>query len=157
MTTYRELNQSLKLGEHFICELSDCNQALLYQSEQAREIFTKAIRKSGLSIVGEGFYQFSPHGFTCYLLLEESHASLHSWPEYGYCAIDLFTCNLTLDVVPLFEELKLLFEAGHSSVVKVPRYAFVEQLYQPDPQISQPEPAAVRSLPVGYAQKGGIL
>jgi S-adenosylmethionine decarboxylase proenzyme len=133
--TDKELNQSLKLGEHFICELSDCNRALLYESERARDIFTRAIRKIGLSIVDEGFYQFSPHGFTCYLLLEESHASLHSWPEHGYCAIDLFTCNLTLDVVPLFDDLKILFEAGHSSVVKVPRYAFVEPLYRPDRQI----------------------
>jgi S-adenosylmethionine decarboxylase len=120
------LDQFLKLGEHFICELSDCDQALLFDSERARKLFTQAIRSSGLTVIDEGFFQFSPHGFTCYLLLAESHASLHAWPEYGYCAIDLFTCNLHLDVQPLFNTLKDLFRARYSSVEKVERRAMVE-------------------------------
>jgi S-adenosylmethionine decarboxylase len=103
------LERQLKLGEHFICDFSDCDRDLLLNSVRARELFTEAIRESGLTIVSEGFYQFSPHGFTCFLLLAESHASLHAWPEYGYCAIDLFTCNLSMDIQPLVEKLKKLF------------------------------------------------
>jgi len=99
----------IKLGEHFICDLSDCNREFLLDGERARALFTQAVRDSGLTIVSEGYYKFSPHGFTCFLLLAESHASLHAWPEFGYCAIDLFTCNLEMDIHPLVAELQSLF------------------------------------------------
>lgn len=106
----------LKLGEHYICDLSDCDRDLLLDSDRSRDLFTEAVRDSGLTIVSEGFYRFSPHGFTCFLLLAESHASLHAWPEYGYCAIDLFTCNLEMDLHPLIEKIQMLFGSVQCSV-----------------------------------------
>jgi S-adenosylmethionine decarboxylase proenzyme len=117
------LDGHLKLGEHFICDLSDCNRALLLDGDHSRELFTQAVREAGLTIVSEGFYKFSPHGFTCFLLLAESHASLHAWPEYGYCAIDLFTCNLSMDIRPLVEKLQILFGSGQCSVRNIDREA----------------------------------
>lgn len=119
------MDRHLKLGEHFICDLSDCDRELLLDSDHSRELFTKAVRDSGLTIVSEGFYRFSPHGFTCFLLLAESHASLHAWPEHGYCAIDLFTCNLEMDIRPLVEKLQMLFGSGQCSVRVVDRNAEV--------------------------------
>lgn len=119
------MEERLKLGEHFVCDLSDCDPALLLQSERARELFTQAIRESGLTIVSEGFYQFSPHGFTCFLLLAESHASLHAWPEYGYCAIDVFTCNLHMDITPLMRKLQELFGCERIDIRTVDRIAAV--------------------------------
>jgi S-adenosylmethionine decarboxylase len=59
---------ALKLGEHFICDFSDCNKALLMDSERAHGLFSEAVRASGLNVVDEGFYKFAPHGFTCFLL-----------------------------------------------------------------------------------------
>ena len=115
----------MKLGEHFICDLSDCNRELLFDGDRARELFTRAVRDSGLTIVSEGFYKFSPHGFTCFLLLAESHASLHAWPEYGYCAIDLFTCNLHMDIRPLVQKLQLLLGCRDCSVRIIDRDAVV--------------------------------
>lgn len=119
------MDRHLKLGDHFICDLSDCDRELLLDSDRARELFTEAIRDSGLTIVSEGYYRFNPHGFTCFLLLAESHASLHAWPEHGYCAIDLFTCNLDMDIQPVVQKLKYLFGSGHCSVRKVNRVAEV--------------------------------
>src|SRR5512144_1566246 len=92
-------------------------------SERAYSLFAQAVHESGLTVVDEGFYKFSPHGFTCFLLLAESHASLHAWPEYGYCAIDLFTCNLHMDIHPLVQELQALFNSGRCSVRTVDRNA----------------------------------
>jgi S-adenosylmethionine decarboxylase len=117
------LKDLLKLGEHFVCDLSDCDPALLLDSERARERFTQAIRESGLTVVSEGFYKFSPHGFTCFLLLAESHASLHAWPEHSYCAIDVFTCNLQLDIDPLVRKLQDLFGCERITVRAVDRVA----------------------------------
>lgn len=115
----------LKLGEHFICDLSDCDRDLLLDSDRSRDLFTQAVRDSGLTIVSEGYFQFSPHGFTCFLLLAESHASLHAWPEHGYCAIDLFTCNLEMDIRPLVNKLQTLFGSGQCSVRTIDRLAEV--------------------------------
>ncbi len=117
------MNAQLKLGEHYICDLSDCNRELLYDSDRAGQLFSKAVRESGLTVVDEGFFPFSPHGFTCFLLLAESHASLHAWPEYGYCAIDLFTCDLDLDLTPLINQIKEIFGASQCSIRKVARVA----------------------------------
>jgi S-adenosylmethionine decarboxylase proenzyme len=117
------LDGHLKLGEHFICDFSQCDRDLLLDSDRARDLFTQAVRDSGLTIVSEGFYRFSPHGFTCFLLLAESHASLHAWPEYGYCAIDIFTCNLGQDILPLVNQIQSLFQSGHCSLRLVDREA----------------------------------
>jgi S-adenosylmethionine decarboxylase len=115
------LNGQIKLGDHFICDFSDCDQELLLNGDHARMLFTQAVRDSGLTIVSEGFYKFSPHGFTCFLLLAESHASLHAWPEYGYCAVDLFTCNLDMDIRPLVNQLGSLLGSSACSIRKIDR------------------------------------
>jgi len=117
------VNTSLKLGEHYIVDLSNCDRDLLLDSERAYRAFSRAIHESGLTVVDEGFYKFSPHGFTCFLLLAESHASLHAWPEYGYCAIDLFTCAIDKDLLPLIQQIRDAFGATHFSFRKLDRDA----------------------------------
>ena len=119
------MNATLKLGEHYIFDLSDCNHETLMDSEKSYSLFAQAVRESGLTVVDEGFYKFSPHGFTCFLLLAESHASLHAWPEHGYCAIDLFTCALGKDMVPLLMRLKELFGADDFALRKLDREAAI--------------------------------
>ncbi len=120
------MNATLKLGEHYICDLSNCNRQLLMDGERVHSLFSQAVRKSGLTVVDEGFYKFSPHGFTCFLLLAESHASVHAWPEYGYCAIDLFTCAIGKDLLPLIQQIKSVLGADNFSVRKLDRDADVE-------------------------------
>jgi S-adenosylmethionine decarboxylase proenzyme len=120
------VNANLKLGEHYIFDLSDCNRELLMDSEKAYSLFAQAVRDSGLTVVDEGFYKFSPHGFTCFILLAESHASLHAWPEHNYCAIDLFTCAIGKDFMPVLMRIKEAFGADDFSVRKLDREASVE-------------------------------
>lgn len=122
------MNATLKLGEHLIFDLSNCNHEILMDSERAYSLFAQAVRESGLTVVDEGFYKFSPHGFTCFLLLAESHASLHAWPEYDYCAIDLFTCAIGKDLMPLIQRLKDVFGAESYVLRKIDREAEVEQI-----------------------------
>ena len=125
------MNATLKLGEHYIFDLSDCNHETLIDGEKAYSLFAQAVRESGLTVVDEGFYKFSPHGFTCFLLLAESHASLHAWPEYGYCAIDLFTCAIGMDMMPLLQRLKAAFGADDFALRKLDREAAVEPKFMP--------------------------
>lgn len=91
-------------------------------------MFSRAVRESGLTVLDETYHAFAPHGFSCLLLLAESHASLHAWPEHGYIAVDLFTCNLEMDTQPLVETLKAAFGAQTAQVMKVNRMALAEVL-----------------------------
>ena len=127
------MNATLKLGEHYICDLSNCNRDLLLDPERASALFSQAVKESGLTVVDEGFYKFSPHGFTCFLLLAESHASLHAWPEYGYCAVDLFTCAIGKDLIPLIQQIKAALGADNFSLRKLDRDADVERFSVPAP------------------------
>ena len=122
------MNATLKLGEHFIFDLSDCNHEILMDGELAYSLFAQAVRESGLTVVDEGFYKFSPHGFTCFLLLAESHASLHAWPEHNYCAIDLFTCAIGKDMMPLILRIKDAFGADKFTLRKIDRDAEIETM-----------------------------
>lgn len=119
----------MKLGEHYICDLSNCSRDILLDSERAYQLFAQAVRDSGLTVVDEGLYKFSPHGFTGFLLLAESHASLHAWPEYGYCAIDLFTCAIGKDLVPLIERIRDAFGADKYTLRKLDRDAEIKKVY----------------------------
>ena len=94
-------------------------------SDRSYALFGAAVRESGLTVLDEGFYKFSPYGFTCFLLLSESHASLHAWPEHGYCAIDLFTCNLKMDLIPLLDHLKIAFRAESYTLRRLDRSSLV--------------------------------
>ena len=122
------MNATLKLGEHFIFDLSDCNHEILMDGELAYSLFAQAVHESGLTVVDEGFYKFSPHGFTCFLLLAESHASLHAWPEHNYCAIDLFTCAIGKDMMPLILRIKESLGADKFTLCKIDRDAEIEAM-----------------------------
>jgi S-adenosylmethionine decarboxylase proenzyme len=122
------VNATLKLGEHFIFDLSDCNHEILMDGERVYSLFAQAVRENGLTVVDEGFYKFSPHGFTCFLLLAESHASLHAWPEYDYCAIDLFTCAIGKDMMPLIQRIREVLGANNFSLRKIDREAEIEKI-----------------------------
>jgi S-adenosylmethionine decarboxylase len=117
----------MQLGDHLIVDLSGCDPELLLNPERSRDLFFNAVKGAGLTVVSEGFYRFSPHGFTCFFLLAESHASLHAWPEYGYLAVDLFTCNLDRDLNPLLGKIQEMFGSTHLSVRSIKRTARVEE------------------------------
>ena len=58
-----------------------------------RDIFTRAILKSKMTILNEYTHKFSPCGVTCLFALAESHVSCHTWPEFGRMNADFFTCG----------------------------------------------------------------
>jgi len=53
----------------------------------------EAARAVGATIIGDSFHQFDPIGVTGVVAISESHLCIHTWPEYGYAAVDIFTCG----------------------------------------------------------------
>lgn len=81
------------LGTHILLELRDCNSKLLDDLPHIRESLLTAARDIGVTVIGDSFHQFSPQGVTGVIAIAESHLCIHTWPEYGYAAVDIFTCG----------------------------------------------------------------
>ena len=81
------------LGYHVLLELRDCNPVLLNDLNYIRQAMLTAALDVGATVVGESFHRFSPQGVTGILAIAESHISIHTWPEYGYAAADIFSCG----------------------------------------------------------------
>ena len=81
------------LGIHLLLELRDCNPQLLDDLPYIRDSLINAADKTGATIIGESFHQFNPQGVTGVIAIAESHLCIHTWPEFGYAAVDIFTCG----------------------------------------------------------------
>ena len=81
------------LGTHLILDLKECDPELLDDLEFVKGTMMEAARSVGATIVGESFHKFDPIGVTGVVAIAESHLCIHTWPEYGYAAIDIFTCG----------------------------------------------------------------
>ena len=81
------------LGRHLLLELKDCNEEVLNDLDFLKGCLNEAAVQCGATVVGESFYHFSPHGVSGVVNIAESHLSIHTWPEYGYAAVDVFTCG----------------------------------------------------------------
>jgi S-adenosylmethionine decarboxylase len=80
-------------GRHCMIELWGCPAALLDDPAAVREAMLAAVAASGCTLLWECAHRFSPQGVTIVGLLAESHISIHTWPEHGYAAADVFTCG----------------------------------------------------------------
>lgn len=76
-----------------IAEFYGCSADLISRSETVKRIMNRAVRKSNLTKIRSHYHQFRPSGVTGVVLLAESHITMHSWPEYNYLALDLFSCG----------------------------------------------------------------
>ena len=81
------------LGTHLLLDLNECDAALLDDAAVVRHALLAAADEAGATVVGEVFHKFSPVGVTGILSIAESHISVHTWPEYAYAAVDIFTCG----------------------------------------------------------------
>ncbi|MFE3576046.1 adenosylmethionine decarboxylase [Lysinibacillus sp. NPDC059133] len=101
------------LGHHILLELHDCNDALLNDVQQIKKIMCQAAHKAKATIVIEHFHHFSPYGVSGVVIIQESHLTIHTWPEYGYAAIDVFTCNSKLALQDAVQYITEQFNAGN--------------------------------------------
>lgn len=87
----------LPIGRHVIADLYDCPADLLNDLDVVSAAACYAAEASGATILNVHAHQFTPQGVTVLLLLAESHLSVHTWPEHGMAAADLFTCGENTD------------------------------------------------------------
>ena len=81
------------LGTHMLLDLKECNPKFLDDIHYIKQSLIGAANEAGATIVGETFHKFSPLGVTGVVAIAESHLCIHTWPEYAYAAVDIFTCG----------------------------------------------------------------
>jgi spermidine synthase len=86
-------NKKLQRGLHFTIDLYGCDPYILNSPEDLEKIMTLAAKAGSMEILKSHFHKFEPQGVTGFLLLSTSHISVHTWPEYGYAAFDVFSCS----------------------------------------------------------------
>ena len=85
------------LGRHILAEFFDCDNDILDDTEKIELIMKRAAIECGATIISSTFHEFNPHGVSGVVVIAESHLAIHTWPEYGYAAVDVFTCGETVD------------------------------------------------------------
>ena len=100
-------------GRHLILDLYGCDPGILDDYDELKRLLETALNMAGATILRIFGEKFEPQGVTLLALLAESHASVHSWPELGYVAIDLYTCGTATSTDKAAEFLKKKLKSTH--------------------------------------------
>ncbi|MDJ0774087.1 MAG: adenosylmethionine decarboxylase [Mastigocoleus sp. MO_167.B18] len=115
-------NQPLvPVGSHCILELYECPNHLLNDFEFISQALVEAVKEAKSTLLKEVTHQFEPYGITALALLAESHISVHTWPEIGYVAIDMFTCGEHAQPEKACNYLAKAFQANKHVLLTLPR------------------------------------
>ena len=80
-------------GKHFILDLWDAPKGVLNNYRFIRNTMLKAAEYAKIQVIQSNFHKFKPSGISGYVLIAESHISIHTWPNEGYASIDIYTCG----------------------------------------------------------------
>ena len=109
------------LGTHLLVELRDCNRQYLDDLPLIRKALITAAERVGATILGDTFHRFSPQGVTGIVAIAESHLSIHTWPEFGYAAVDIFTCGTGFNPRDAASMIIDRLESADSEVIELHR------------------------------------
>jgi len=109
------------LGTHLLVELKGCNVKILNDLKRIEDALVSAAKEAKATIVETYFHKFSPFGISGVVVIAESHLSIHTWPEYGYAAVDIFTCGDTLQPAVAAAFLINKLQSKNPSIMEVKR------------------------------------
>ena len=109
------------LGTHLLIELKECNPEILKNLEKVRSAMISAAREARATIIDVSFREFNPFGISGIVVIAESHLTIHTWPEYGYAAVDIFTCGDSIKSDIAASYLIEQFECKDPSILEMKR------------------------------------
>jgi S-adenosylmethionine decarboxylase len=110
----------MHLGIHYLAEFFDCDRAKIDDVVFIEQIMIEATKLSGATIIKPFFHQFSPQGVSGVIVIAESHFAIHTWPEHGYTAVDLFSCS-DFNYKTALNHIRITINAHHHTVAQVRR------------------------------------
>ena len=99
------------MGRHVLAEIYGCQFDILNDLKLVEKIMVEAAREAGAEVRECVFHKFSPQGVSGVVVISESHLAIHTWPELGYAAVDVFTCGERVDPWEACNYLAKLFRA----------------------------------------------
>ena len=114
-------NEIPSLGSHLLVELYGCDQEALKREDFVGDAMRDAATESKATVVDQSFHEFRPYGVSGAVIIQESHYTIHTWPEHGYAAVDLFYCGGTVLVHRAVEVLQERFKPGRIKFLVVRR------------------------------------
>lgn len=114
------------MGRQVIAEIYGCKFEILNDLKKVEEIMVNAALEAGAEVREFVFHKFSPQGVSGVVVISESHLAIHTWPELGYAAVDVFTCGDKVDPWNACNYLTTNFQAGHMTANEVKR-GMIEQ------------------------------
>jgi len=109
------------LGTHLLVELHGCDPDKLKHVDVVRDIMVSAAQACKATVLDAAFHEFNPFGVSGIVVIAESHLSIHTWPEYRYAALDIFTCGNAIKPQDGVEYVALQFGCATPSIVEVKR------------------------------------
>lgn len=109
------------LGQHLLLDLFDCDAKVISSLQGVKTSMLEAASRARATVVQLVFHEFSPLGISGVVVIAESHLAIHTWPEYRYAAVDIFTCGDVLEPKVAAEYLAQLLGATQVSVVQLER------------------------------------
>lgn len=109
------------LGRHVLAEFYNCDSNILNNAKLIEDFMHEAAIECGATVVAKNFHMFSPYGVSGVVIISESHLAIHTWPEYEYAAVDLFTCGDSCNPLLAYEYLKKKFNTNKASYTELKR------------------------------------
>ncbi len=109
------------LGRHVLAELYGCAYDSLDDLDKVQQLMKDAALAAGAEIRECVFHKFSPQGVSGVVVISESHLAIHTWPELGYAAVDVFTCGEKVDPWDVCEYLVEKFHAEYMTANEIKR------------------------------------
>ncbi|MGI6703294.1 MAG: adenosylmethionine decarboxylase [Clostridia bacterium] len=114
------------LGRHILAEIYGCDSDTLNDRNYIEKSMVDAALAAGAEVREVAFHKFSPQGVSGVVVISESHLTIHTWPELGYAAVDVFTCGDTVNPWDACNYLTDKFKAKHMTATEVKRGMFEE-------------------------------
>jgi S-adenosylmethionine decarboxylase len=127
------------IGRHIILEMWGCQN--LDSVDIAEHALRDMVSALDVNLLDLKVYPFSPVGVTGMAIVSESHLVIHTWPEYGYAAVDVFTCGAPRDPQEAVKVLRQHYQPERIGVMEINR----GQVDLPEYDVAPPEPVAPSS------------
>lgn len=108
-------------GRHILAEVFGCDEEILNNRELIEKIMVDSALEAGAEVREVTFHKFSPQGVSGVVVISESHITIHTWPELGYAAVDVFTCGEKVNPWNACNYILKQFNAKHMTATEIKR------------------------------------
>jgi S-adenosylmethionine decarboxylase len=109
------------LGRHLLIELYQCDSRVISDVRKIEEIMVNAAKAAKAHLVDVVFHNFNPNGVSGVVVISESHLTIHTWPEFNFASIDIFTCGATINPWKAYDYISRQFKAKTYTAMELKR------------------------------------